>query len=116
MAHNGFYHVHRRKRIHQQYQKFPHPNKWIRFLDNFVLVVGVIGPGMTLPQVLKIWIEQNAAGVSLISWSAYMVLDVTWLIYGLVHKVKPIIISYIVWLVLEVFLIAGILKYGTNFF
>ena len=112
----GLYHVHRRKRIHEQYQKFPHPNKWIRLLDHIVLVVGILGPAMTIPQVLKIWLEQSAAGVSLISWSAYLLLDMTWITYGVVHKVKPIIISYIVWIVLEIFLIAGIVRYGTDFF
>lgn len=111
---HGLYHIQRRKRIHEQHEKFPHPNKWIRLLDNIVLVVGIIGPAMTIPQVLKIWLEQNAAGVSLISWSAYLILDLVWLLYGLVHKVKPIIISYLVWFILEVFLIAGILKYGTD--
>ena len=33
---------------------------------------------MTVPQVLTIWIGQQAAGVSVLSWSAYLLSAVLW--------------------------------------
>jgi hypothetical protein len=33
---------------------------------------------MTIPQVLTIWLSQQAAGVSLLSWSAYLASAVLW--------------------------------------
>src|SRR6266849_3791330 len=38
---------------------------------------------MTIPQVLTIWLRHEAAGVSVISWSAYFVSAALWFWYGL---------------------------------
>lgn len=77
-----------------------------------IYVIGVFGPIMTIPQLITIWVEKNASGVSVISWSAYMVVAIFWLIYGIMHKEKPIIVTYILWLVLEILIVIGILLYG----
>jgi len=112
----GFHHLHRRKRIHQQHEPYPHPNKWKRFLDKIIFVVGVIGPLMVLPQVLKIWIQKDASGVSLISWASFLFFDTIWITYGVVHRVYPIIVAYTIWIILEIVIVIGILRYGTGFF
>ena len=38
---------------------------------------------MTIPQVLTIWVGQQAAGVSVLSWSAYLLSAILWFWYGL---------------------------------
>jgi len=38
---------------------------------------------MTVPQVLAIWVGHQAAGVSILSWSAYLVSAVLWLWFGI---------------------------------
>jgi uncharacterized protein with PQ loop repeat len=38
---------------------------------------------MTIPQVVTIWVGQQAAGVSLLSWGAYFVSAVLWFWFGL---------------------------------
>ena len=108
----GLHHYHKRKRVHKNLEKFPHPNKWKRFMDKSIFVIGVAGPIMTLPQVFKIWVEKNAAGVSALSWGAFAVLAVFWVIYGFMHKEKPIIITYICWIVVEVLIVIGTILYG----
>jgi len=95
-------------------EKEDHP--WKSFLDRIIIVVGILGPTMTLPQVFKIWMTRNAAGVSLISWMSYMVFDSVWLAYGIVHKEKPIMVAYTIWLILGFFIVAGTFLYGTGFF
>ena len=45
---------------------------------------------MTIPQVLTIWVGRRAAGVSLLSWSAYLLSAVVWLWYGLLKRDKNI--------------------------
>ena len=89
------HHLHLRKRIHQNLEQYPHPDKWKNFLDKLIYLVGVSGPIMTLPQLYKIWIEQNASGVSLVSWSWYLIIAFIWSLYGIVHKEKPIIVKCI---------------------
>jgi uncharacterized protein with PQ loop repeat len=109
---NPIHHFHKRKRIYQKYEPYPHPYKWIRFMDRIIYLVGVAGPIMTLPQFTKIWFEKNASGVSLISWVAYLVLSIPWLMYGMLHKEKPIIITYIAWIILDSAIVLGIILYG----
>jgi uncharacterized protein with PQ loop repeat len=38
---------------------------------------------MTIPQVLTIWFGHQAAGVSLLSWSAYLASAVLWFWFGI---------------------------------
>ena len=89
----GEHHFHRRKRIYLHHEPYPHPNKWKRLMDNLIYFVGIVGPVMTIPQVTKIWIDKNSQGVSVVSWATYTILSVFWLIYGIMHKEKPIIFT-----------------------
>ena len=109
---HGLHHFHKRKRIHIEHEPYPHPNKWKRIMDKLIYFVGIFGPIMTLPQLMIIWIEKNAAGVSLISWGSYLIIAVFWIIYGIMHKEKPIIITYSLWVLLDIFIVIGVLLYG----
>ena len=108
----GLHHHHVRKRIYQKHEPYPHPVKWKRFIDRVIYLVGLVGPIMTIPQLTKIWIEKNASGVSAVSWAAYMLVAIFWIIYGIAHKEKPIILFSSVWIVLEFFIVLGTLMYG----
>ncbi|MBW2976742.1 hypothetical protein KY347_04825 [Candidatus Woesearchaeota archaeon] len=108
----GLHHFHKRKRIHEKHEPYPHQDKFKRFIDSTIYAVGIFGPVMTLPQLAKIWIEKNASGVSVISWGAYLFAAVFWLIYGILHKEKPIILTYALWIVLEAFIVLGTVLYG----
>lgn len=109
---NGYHHFHRRKRIHLKHEKYPHPNKWKRLIDKVIYVVGIGAPLMTIPQLTKIWIEKNASGVSVISWASYLIAAIVWLIYGIAHKEKPIILAYSLWIIFEILIVVGTLMYG----
>ena len=108
----GFDHLHLRKRIHQKHEKFPHPNKWKRFMDKFIYFIAIFGPLIAIPQVLKIWYNQNSSGVSILTWSGYLLGGIFWLIYGLMHKEKPIVITNSLWIIVEIFIIIGIFRFG----
>jgi uncharacterized protein with PQ loop repeat len=108
----GLYHFHRRKRVHKKLEKYPSSNKLIGLIDKLVYIVIATGLIMTIPQVFKIWVDKNASGVSIVSWSAYLVISFFWLAYGFVHKEKPIIISNILWILMYFFIILGVWLYG----
>ncbi len=112
MTDTGIHHFHRRKRIHEKHEPYPHPDKWKRFLDKAIYFVAVFGVLLTIPQVWKIWVDKNAAGVSAISWSAYLVTACFWLAYGISHKEKPIIFTNILWIIFEIMIITGTVIYG----
>lgn len=106
------HHVHKRKRVYLVGEPYPHPNKFKRMMDWLIYFVAVLGPLVAIPQVLKIWIEQNASGVSIISWGAYLLGSIIWITYGLIHNEKPIIISNILWMIANIFIVIGIFVYG----
>ncbi len=106
------HHIHLRKRIHELKEQYPHPDKWKRFLDKIIYGVGIAGPLLVLPQVYKIWIEKDASGVSVTSWTGFVVIGVIWLLYAIVHKEKPLIITYIGFITIQSFVVIGALIYN----
>jgi uncharacterized protein with PQ loop repeat len=66
---------------------------------------------MTIPQVLTIWVSHRAAGVSMLSWSAYLVSAVVWLWYGLQKHDKNIYLPCIGWILLDSAVIVGVIFY-----
>jgi uncharacterized protein with PQ loop repeat len=67
---------------------------------------------MTVPQVWTIWVGHQAAGVSVLSWSAYLISAVLWFWYGFTKKDKNIYLPCIGWVGLDAAVIAGALRYG----
>ena len=66
---------------------------------------------MTIPQALTIWVKHQAAGISVVSWSAYLVSAVVWLWYGLQKHDKNIYLPCIGWILLDSAVIVGALFY-----
>ena len=48
----------------------------------------------------------------MVTWSGFVVVAVFWLMYGLLHKEKPLIMTYILWIVLQGIVVAGVVVYG----
>jgi uncharacterized protein with PQ loop repeat len=109
---SGLHHMHRRERNSSKLAPYPHPNKWINYLDNLLLAIAVIAPLMNIPQVLRIFMTREAEGVSIISFACFALFDIPWLIYGIVHKAKPIIVAYSLWFLTNLAVVAGVLIYG----
>jgi uncharacterized protein with PQ loop repeat len=110
--HHGIHHFHKRKRIYQKLEPYPNKDKWKRLMDRIIYIIVFVGPLMTIPQVTKIWVERNASGVSIISWCAYIFTAAFWLIYAILHRERPLILSSCIWIFLEVLIVIGVLVYG----
>ena len=67
---------------------------------------------MTIPQVLTIWVGQQAAGVSLLSWGAYLVSALLWFWFGIRKGDKNIYLACVGWIALDVAVIVGVILYG----
>jgi len=67
---------------------------------------------MTIPQVLTIWIGHQAAGVSIVSWSAYLLSAVLWFWYGFQKGDKNIYLACVGWVGLDIAVIAGAVTYA----
>lgn len=82
------------------------------FLDKVTFVVGIIGPFTVLPQIYTIFSTQNAHGVSLMTWLLMFVVMLPWIFYGIAHRDKTIISSFILWEVVNATVVAGVLLYS----
>ena len=107
---DGTYHMFKKRKTEKS--KKISNKKFIKYLDKFLMVVAITGPLMDLPQIFKIYYFKNAAGVSLLSWTLYAIFDIPWIIYGIVHKDKPIVVAYLCWMITNLFVIAGTLIYS----
>jgi MtN3 and saliva related transmembrane protein len=107
----GMHHLHKRKRVYKKLEKYPHPHKFKRFFDKFIYFIAIGGSLLTIPQVLKIYINHDASSISSTSWIGYLFLAIAWLIYGILHKEKPIIISNILLFILNLFVVIGTILY-----
>jgi hypothetical protein len=67
---------------------------------------------MTIPQVWLIWVHQQTAGVSLLSWGAYLVSALLWFGHGLQQRDRNIYLACIGWIALDLAVIAGVVLYG----
>jgi uncharacterized protein with PQ loop repeat len=104
MLHHFAYHRLRIKKLTQKQQK--------KLIKRSVLVVAVIEPAMTLPQIYEIWVKHRAEGVSSITWGLYISAAFVWLMYGIQLKDKPLIISSILWIITEAAVVTGTLIYS----
>ena len=73
--------------------------------------LALLGPIMTLPQVIAIWQTKDVGGFSLLTWGTYLFLSVAWLLYGMYHQEKPLIVSNVLYLMTNTGIIAGILLF-----
>ena len=67
---------------------------------------------MTVPQVLTIWVGQQAAGVSVLSWSAYLLSALLWFWFGIKKGDKNIYLPCVGWIALNSAVIGGAIVYG----
>ena len=67
---------------------------------------------MSIPQILAIWVQHQAAGVSVVSWGAYLLSALLWFWYGLQQRDKNIYLPCIGWIALDIAVVAGALVYA----
>ena len=111
---HGLHHMSKRKRVSKNgLYEYPHKKSaWIRFLDKFLLVLAIIGPLASLPQIFKIYMTQSGGDISVFTYLALAVMNVPWIVYGYVHKEKPILIAYSLWLLSNIAVTIGAIIYA----
>lgn len=112
MPHAGIHHLHKRKRKQQPKDDNPALDHFKEQMDKFIYVVCIAAPLFAAPQAWKIWSQHNAGGVSLITYVGFLFINITWIIYGFLHKEKPVIILYCSLFVVNSIITVGRLLYG----
>jgi uncharacterized protein with PQ loop repeat len=81
-------------------------------LERALRSLSIITMLMTVPQVLAVWVSQNASGVSLISWVAYLVSACLWFVYGVRRNDKTIYLACVGWIALDAAIVIGVIIRG----
>ncbi len=87
-------------------------HSYIAFLDKLTLFAGIAGPFTVIPQIYKIFSTHDASGVSATAWALLFIVTLPWIFYGIAHKDKAIIYSFILWEFANVLVFVGALLYS----
>ncbi|MEI6480899.1 MAG: hypothetical protein WCO19_01200 [Candidatus Saccharibacteria bacterium] len=74
--------------------------------------VAFIMPATNIPQITKLFSSHNATGLSIQTWIMYLLFGAIPLFYAFVNNIKPLIISNILWTLVELIMIYGIIRFG----
>ncbi|HVV26241.1 MAG TPA: PQ-loop domain-containing transporter [Candidatus Saccharimonadales bacterium] len=107
MHYLGLRHKYERRQKIKQSRKSP----YIAFLDKLTFVAGVVGPFTVLPQIYSIFHTHSAAGVSVATWLLIFIVTFPWILYGMAHREKSIIVSFMLWEVVNMTVVVGALIY-----
>jgi MtN3 and saliva related transmembrane protein len=92
--------------------KHPINKKVSSNFERFVLLIAIIEPLSTIPQIYDVFTSKNAQSLSLLSWLLFAGASMVWLVYGVKIKSMPLIASSILWITTEVLLMVGIVLYS----
>ena len=81
-------------------------------LEKLIFVIALVYPLTSIPQLYKIWVLKEIAGVSLITWSLFFLLTIPLLYYVIHRKIKPYILLYSLWLLAYLGIIVGLIVNG----
>ena len=81
-------------------------------LDILIYFFTIATPLFELPQAIAIYNSKSADNVSIWTWGFFLVADVAWLSYAWRHKIIPIFVMYLCYLMVEASIVVGILLYS----
>lgn len=82
-----------------------------KFYEKYMLVVGGFGSLIFYLQAIKIFYFKDATAVSLLAFLAGLISVVSWAIYGVIIKNRPLFISNVLATVGALFVVVGIILY-----
>ncbi len=104
----GFHHFHLRK-FHHLKSKSKAQKSIIQIIDSLVYVGGFTGIVFTIPQLAQLWINRQVQGLSLVTWLGFLGGSLFWLLYGIVHKAKPIVFINFTYSIVNILIVIGII-------
>ncbi len=81
-------------------------------LDVPMYFFGVATPLFELPQIWDIYSNHSAHNVSLATWGFFCIDNLAWIIYSLRKKEWPLLLTSILYEVLELVIVVGIIRYS----
>ncbi|MCA9485680.1 MAG: hypothetical protein KC506_02450 [Nanoarchaeota archaeon] len=96
------------KEVYQQFGPDTESKRIRQILDFMIYSVGFLGTVLALPQAYIVWISGGSSTLSLYSWIALAAFTPFWIVYGLLNKQYTLSLTYAVWLIGDLLVIAGL--------
>ena len=84
----------------------------MKWLENLVGVISVVYPLSAIPQIMEIWVHKNVEGISLLTWSLFLILTLPLIIYSMVKRDQKLTIMWGLWSFGYFAVILGLVLYG----
>ncbi len=81
-----------------------------KLLDKMTYATGILLPLLTLPQAYNVLIKNETAGVSMVTWAFYLFASFLFATFGIIHKEKLLITTYVPFTVIEAAIVIGLLR------
>jgi MtN3 and saliva related transmembrane protein len=81
-------------------------------VDKICYAASVFMPATAIPQIYQLYTTQDAGSLSLLMWMLYIVGMVPFLLFGILHKEKQLIVLNVLWMIASVMMIFGILLFS----
>ncbi len=75
-------------------------------VDGLAYVVGVGGNIAVIPQIIKAW-ASDAPGLAVLTWVLFSGIGCLWLVYGILHNQKPLIVAQITSITCNLLVVGG---------
>jgi len=100
--------------MNEQQAAFSKISRCLRVFEPLMVVVGIVQPLATLPQISKVYFthSQHALGQSLTTWVIYSLACLLWTIYGLLNRKPAIYAGNILGLAMDLAMVNGILMHA----
>ncbi|MDD9953330.1 MAG: hypothetical protein OXR66_03270 [Candidatus Woesearchaeota archaeon] len=85
--------------------------RWREFVAKAIYPVGLASPLLTFVQAGKIFLEKDAAGVSLLAWAGYLIIAFFWLNYGMHNRLRPMILVESFAIIGYILIVVGAIMY-----
>jgi len=109
MSHFGHNHAYIKK-LHKHKKR----SGMVSVVDKSIYVIAIFAVAANFPQFMNIWVEKNSAGVSIISWTGFLIGSFFWLWYGLLHKEMPIIFINFLLIIVQSAIVLGLVANKFN--
>jgi len=80
-------------------------------LDWLIYPAAVASPLALVPQVWQLYATHDVSSLSLPTWATLGVINIIWIIYGLVHREGPVLLTNAALMILNFSIALGVLLY-----
>lgn len=95
-------------RQHYSFHAHMSKRKQRTLLDHVAAAGAFVYPLTGLPQLLLVF-RGEINGVSVMSWLGFLLFSLLFFAYGVVHRIKPIMITNLLWIVIDAMIVTGLI-------